>query len=77
MNAAYAEFFLSMHGERVRAGLQARKRRGKPIGRRPVSMSVQGKARELRRAGRSYGDIAALLHVSKGTAHKYCKKVAG
>ncbi len=77
MNAAYSQYWLDIHSERVRAGLQARKRRGKPIGRRPLSMSVQSKARRLREnTGMSYAKIGDKLGISAGAAHKYCRAEA-
>ena len=72
VNAAFAQYWSDIHSERVRAGLQARKRRGKPIGRRPILMSKQSRARQLRKEKLSYAAIGKALGISKGTAHKYC-----
>ena len=72
VNAAFAQYWSDIHSERVRAGLQARKKRGKPIGRRPIPMSKQSRARQLRKEKLSYAEIGKALGISKGTAHKYC-----
>ena len=57
---------------RIKAGLAARKAKGKRLGRVPLSMSTQSKARKLRETGMSYAAIAKVLKISKGAAHKYC-----
>lgn len=67
--AAFAELERAMIAERVRAGLQNARRRGKRLGRPPV---VVDKARivRLRASGASIRGIAELLQVSPATIHK-------
>lgn len=58
---------------RIKAGLAARKAKGKRLGRAPLSMSIQPKARKLRESGMSYADIGKTLRISKGSAFNACK----
>ena len=59
---------------RVRAGLDAAKRRGVKLGApTKVSQAVQTRARSLKVGGLSYKAIAAELNLSVGTVHKLVK----
>ena len=58
---------------RIKAGLAARKAKGKRLGRAPLSMSIQSKARRLRETGMSYAAIGKALKISKGSAFNACK----
>lgn len=62
---AFAEFEAALCRERVRAGLDAARRRGKKLGRPKTVDSTR--IRELRRAGKTYQEISSLLDVSPGS----------
>jgi len=66
--AAIAEFERDLIRERVTAGMQAAKRRGKSLG-RPRALTPQQAERlgRLNAVGRSQREIARVLGVSKGT----------
>ena len=57
MLAWMAEQERKMIQRRIKAGLAARKAKGKRLGRAPLSMSIQSKARRLRETGMSYAAI--------------------
>jgi DNA invertase Pin-like site-specific DNA recombinase len=59
----------------VKAGLAARKAKGGRLGRVPLAMSIQNKARWLRENGLSYAAIGKELKISKGSAFNACKEV--
>jgi DNA invertase Pin-like site-specific DNA recombinase len=63
---AIAECERSLIGERVRAGMAAAKRRGKRLGRPPLPNEIVQQVLELRKAGRSYGQIARRLNLRRG-----------
>ncbi len=67
--AAFAELERAMIAERVRAGLQNAKRKGKKLGRPPVALDRARIAR-LRASGASMWAISAQLGVSLATVHK-------
>jgi DNA invertase Pin-like site-specific DNA recombinase len=67
--AAFAELERAMIQERVRSGLQNAKRRGKRLGRPPVSVDRARIAR-LRATGASLRAIASQIGVSVATIHK-------
>jgi DNA invertase Pin-like site-specific DNA recombinase len=67
--AAFAELERAMIQERVRAGLQNAKRRGKRLGRPPAMVDMARIAR-LRAAGASLRAIAGQVGVSVATVHK-------
>ena len=73
MLAWMAEQERKMIQRRIKAGLAARKAKGKRLGRAPLPMSVQTKARKLRETGLSYGEIGKALKISKGSAFKICR----
>ena len=73
MLAWMAEQERKMIQRRIRAGLAARKAKGKRLGRAPLSMSIQSKARRLRETGMSYAAIGKALKISKGSAFNACK----
>lgn len=63
-----AEFERETIRERVKAGMQAAKKRGISVGRRKALTSAQVEhARALRAEGRSCADVAALLGVDRTT----------
>lgn len=65
---AIAEFEHSLIRERVVAGMEAAKRRGKRVGRAPALNGDQlARLRRLHAAGHSQRAIAAMLGVGKGT----------
>ena len=71
--AGIAEFEREMLRERVRAGMAAAKKRGKHVGRKPISDRKVKRVRELRGQGLSFRNIAKQVGVSVGTAAGYCK----
>ena len=70
---AVAEFERDIISERVKAGLRNAKRKGKRLGRPPVSPVVIKKARELRADGLSYRKIGKRLGISEGMVRKGLK----
>ena len=58
---------------RIKAGLAARKAKGKRLGRVPLSMVTRSQARLLRGEGLSYAEIGKRLKISKGSAFNACK----
>ncbi|MDQ2106481.1 recombinase family protein [Azospirillum isscasi] len=63
-----AEFERETIRERVKAGMQAAKKRGVSVGRRKALTTAQAKhARALRAEGRSCAEVAALLGVDRTT----------
>jgi DNA invertase Pin-like site-specific DNA recombinase len=71
--AAFAELERAMIAERVRAGLQNAKRKGKRLGRPPVAVDKARIAR-LRASGASIRAISAQLGVSPATVHKVIRQ---
>jgi len=67
--AAFAELERAMIAERVRAGLQNAKRKGKKLGRPPVAVDRARIAR-LRASGASMRAISAQIGLSLATVHK-------
>jgi len=67
--AAMAEFERALIQERVRAGLQNAKRKGKKLGRPRVAVDVERVA-ALRRSGASWQAISKELRVGVGTIYK-------
>ena len=59
--------------ERTKAGLARVRAAGKTLGRRAVTVEP-GRVKELRAAGKSFRDVAAILGVSAGTAHKLARR---
>ena len=68
-----AEQERKMIQRRIKAGLAARRAKGKRLGRAPLSTTIQGKARRLRETGMSYAEIGKALKISKGSAFNACK----
>ncbi len=66
---AMAEFERELIRERVRAGLDNARRKGKKLGRRPLPQVTHDKIHELRRDGLTLRQIAKKLDVSVGTVH--------
>jgi len=77
--AAMAELERSVIRERVKAGLEyARKhgtKSGRPVG-RPRAVFDRARARELRRAGWSWGRIARRLDTSVASVRRACETLA-
>ena len=71
--AAIAEFERDFIRERVIDGIERAKREGKQIGRSKEKFNVE-LAREMRRQGYSYEQIAKALGVSKATVYRRLKK---
>ena len=67
---AVAEFEKDIIRERVQAGLENAKRKGKRLGRPPVPDGVLGKAKALRAEGLSFRKIGKRLGVDEGTVRK-------
>ena len=69
--AALADFERALIAERTRAGIQAAKRRGVKLGRKPALSPEQvAHARKLIAAGDSPADVARLLSVARSTLYK-------
>jgi DNA invertase Pin-like site-specific DNA recombinase len=66
---AMAEFERELIRERVKAGLDNARRKGKKLGRRPLPQVTHDKIHELRRDGLTFRQIANKLDVSVGTVH--------
>jgi DNA invertase Pin-like site-specific DNA recombinase len=58
---------------RIKAGLAARKAKGKRLGRAPLPIATRNKARRLRAEGLSYEAIGKELKISKGSAFNASK----
>ncbi|PWT91848.1 MAG: resolvase, partial [Blastocatellia bacterium] len=67
--AAMSQFERSLIQERVRAGLQNAKRKGRRLGRRPVEVDV-AKVATLRDSGASWRTISKRMGISVGKLHK-------
>lgn len=69
--AALAAFERDLLRERVIAGIQNAKAKGKKLGRPPLNMEAQVQA--LRKSGLTFREIQEHLQVSPGTVAKYLK----
>lgn len=66
-----AEFERSLIQERIRAGLEAARRRGQRLGRPPVlDRRLRERIRRLREGGRSLREIACQTGASLGSVHR-------
>ena len=74
MLGAFAEFEASLIRERVRAGLNNAKRKGKKLG-RPASID-SNEVLKLRNQNKSLSEIAQTLGVTKGGVSKTLKKLS-
>ena len=72
--AAMSEFERALIQERVRAGLQNAKRKGKQLGRPRVVVDVDRVA-ALRRSGASWKAISEKLKIGIGTIYKAMSKI--
>jgi DNA invertase Pin-like site-specific DNA recombinase len=70
---AVAEFEKDIIKERVKAGLENAKRKGKRLGRPPISKADFEKAKTLRGEGLSYRQIGKKLGIDEGTFRKKLK----
>ena len=69
-----AEFERELIRERVKAGMAAAKARKQHVGRRySLRPHQREEAAEMRAAGKSYGEIAALFGVGRSVAFRACK----
>lgn len=68
--AAFAEFERSLTVERVRAGLEAARAKGKRLGRPPVDPAIAERVREMAWEGRSIAQIAAATKLPRSTIAK-------
>ena len=59
---------------RIKAGLAARKAKGKRLGRRPLPMTTVSRVLRLRETGLSYSEISKALKISKGSISNIVKK---
>ena len=75
MLAWMAEQERKMIVRRIKAGIAARRARGKRVGRRSVSPATQSRIRRLRSDGLSFRQIARELKISAGAAFKYSKAI--
>ncbi len=73
---ALAEFEKNLIRERVVAGLQARKKRGKALGRPRVAIDVQ-RAVRLRNEGKSWRRVARAIGVDQTTLRRAVKAIEG
>ncbi len=73
MLAWMAEQERKMIQRRIKAGLAARKAKGKRLGRVPLSMKTVNHARRLRQDGLSFAAIGQRLKISKGSAYNACR----
>jgi DNA invertase Pin-like site-specific DNA recombinase len=71
---AVAEFEKDIIRERVKAGLNNARRKGKRLGRPPVSDGIIEKAKALRTEGLSFRKIGKRLGVDEGTIRKRMKE---
>ena len=72
---AVAEFEKDIIRERVRAGLENARQKGKRLGRPEVNNDILQKARVLRKQGLSFRRIEKQLGVGEGTIRKRLKKL--
>ena len=71
-----AEFEREQLIERTKAGIEAARRRGKRIGRPPVLTTVQARqAARMVAEGKSYGEIADAMNVSRSAVFKTVRRV--
>ncbi len=73
MLAWMAEQERKMIQRRIKAGLAARKVKGKRLGRVPLPMKTVNHARRLRQDGLSFAAIGQRLKISKGSAYNACR----
>jgi DNA invertase Pin-like site-specific DNA recombinase len=73
MLAWMAEQERKMIVRRIKAGLAARKAKGKRLGRAPLPVATRNHAKRLRAEGLSYAAIGDRLRISKGSAFNACK----
>ncbi len=68
--ASFAQFERDIIADRVRAGIQNAKAKGKRVGRKPIAPYIVTKILELRNAGTNIRAIAKQVNVSVGVVHK-------
>jgi len=67
---AMAEFERELIRERVKAGLDNARRKGKRLGRKPLPHEAHDNIHKLRLQGLSFRQIADKLEVSVGAVHR-------
>lgn len=72
---AVAEFEKDIIRERVKAGLANARKKGKRLGRPPISPALLEKAQSLKAEGLSYRSISRALGVDEGTIRKRAKYI--
>lgn len=72
---AFAEFERELIRERVKAGIETARRKGKRIGRKPMGEDVRQKVIQAFTVGpdRSVRAVAADLQLSRSTVHRIMK----
>lgn len=68
--ASMSEFERELTRERVKAGLDNAKRKGKALGRKPIVPVITESIIDLRKKGGSYRSISKKLGISLGSVHK-------
>jgi DNA invertase Pin-like site-specific DNA recombinase len=75
---AIAEFERELIVDRTKAGVEAARRRGRHPGRpQALDRESRDRALRLRRAGRSYREIAQLLSIGRSTVARALNALAG
>ena len=71
INSAYAEFEREIIGERVKAGIKAKRKKNDSWGRRALQGELRQKIHDLSEDGLSIRKIAKRLQISARTVQKY------
>jgi DNA invertase Pin-like site-specific DNA recombinase len=71
INSAYAEFEREIIGERVKAGIKAKREKIRTWGRRTIDADIQMQIKALIKAGTSVRNTAKKLQLSTRTVRKY------
>ena len=72
--AAFAQFERDIISDRVRAGIQNAKSKGKHVGRPAINPGQEDRIHKRRQEGESYREIAQHLKLSIGSVHKTLSK---
>jgi len=71
--SGFAEFESELISQRVRAGMEEARAKGKHLGRTGLDSKLIAEVRKLRKQKMSFGEIAKQLRISKTSAIKYAK----
>jgi DNA invertase Pin-like site-specific DNA recombinase len=74
MISAFSEFERSIIRQRVKAGMEKAKAKGKMIGRPQVSQFTINEVREMKEKGSSYKEICKKLGISKSAYYGIIRK---